>query len=196
MFSKEISVKNLVDLTDILSKHGIKYWLQDGTLLGYYRENNLISYDKDTDLGLFWADIENKKYIIKEILSLGFKISKIKGYMASSLLLTFKRNGQTTDFFFYYKKGDKIYHCATGKNWQLYEYIYEPFTVKKVKFLGHYFSVPTDELKFLITKYGKDWKTPKPKWHNITSPVNAVALGNFIDIKKCRKELRSWLKKD
>jgi len=196
VFSKEISVKNLVVLTDILNKHNIKYWLQDGTLLGYYREKDLISHDKDTDLGLMWSDIADKKYIIKEILSKGFKISKIKGYMKESLLLTFKRDGQTTDFFFYYNNGDKIYHCATGKNWEIYTYEYEPFEVKLVEFLGHWFYVPDDERKFIVTKYGPDWMTPKPKWRNITSPLNAVASSNFIDIKKCRKEVRTWLKKD
>jgi hypothetical protein len=195
LFDEEISIRNLYELTSILTKHNIIYWLQDGTLLGYVREKKLISHDKDTDLGLFWDDIKDRKDIIKEIINLGFKISKIKGYMKESLLLTFTKDGQSTDFFFYYHSNNKIYHCATGKKWQIYQYYYEPFNVKKVNFLNYTFLVPENELKFIETKYGKDWQTPKPKWRNITDPVNATETENFIDIKKGRKEFKTWLKK-
>lgn len=195
VFDIQISMKNLHDLTTVLTKHNVTYWLQDGTLLGYVREKNLISHDKDTDIGLFWSDIEYRKDIIKEIIKLGFRISKIKGYMKDSLLLTFSRDNQSTDLFFYYYNKDKIYHCATGKKWQIYQYYYEPFIVKKVEFLDYNFFVPNDELKFIETKYGKDWQISKPKWRNITDPVNAVETDFFVDIKKCRKQFKTWLKK-
>lgn len=196
-FDKEKSLDNLVELTTILKNYDVKHWLQDGTLLGFYRENDLISHDKDTDLGLFWEDIKDKKYVIKEILNKGYRIFKIKGYKEDSLMLTFIKNNQTTDFFFYYNTKNKIYHCAPGKKYQVYKFHYDPFDIKEIIFLGYKFFVPEDELKFIETKYGKDWQIPKTKskWKNVKSPLNATPTNIFLDIKNCKKDFRTWLKK-
>jgi phosphorylcholine metabolism protein LicD len=194
-FNKEMSLKVLHELTQILIKYNIKYWLQDGTLLGYYREKDLISHDNDTDIGLFWSDIISKDVFL-EILNNGFNLFKIKGHIKNSLMLTFLKEGQKVDLFFYYKENEKkIFHTALGKHWQIVKYKYDAFDVKEVNFLGYQFLVPEDELKFITTKYGQDWNIPKPKWDNINGPINAEPTEIFLDIKKCRKEFRSWLKK-
>jgi hypothetical protein len=193
-FDKKLSLQMLHELTCILDKHNIKYWLQDGTLLGYYREGNLISHDNDTDIGLFWSDIKSKDVFL-EILQNDFKLVKIKGFKENSLMLTFTKSLQKVDLFFYYKDENKIYHTALGKNWEVVSYSYDPFNVKLINFLGYDFKVPEDELKFIETKYGLDWKTPKVIWDNINGPVNAYPTGVYLDIKKCKKEFRTWLKK-
>lgn len=193
-FDKEKSMQVLFELTSILKKYAIKHWLQDGTLLGYYRERDLISHDNDTDLGLFWKDIKNKTVFL-EIIQNNFKLYKIKGHMNNSLMLTFVKDEQKVDLFFYYKLGEKIYHTALGKNWEVVNYEYTQFNVKEINFLGYNFFVPENELDFIVTKYGSDWSVSKPKWDNINGPKNAKPTGIFLDIKKCRKEFNSWLKK-
>ena len=39
-------------VTEILEKSGLKYFLDQGTLLGIIRDNDFISWDKDIDIGL------------------------------------------------------------------------------------------------------------------------------------------------
>jgi phosphorylcholine metabolism protein LicD len=194
-FNKIISIQILYELTQILKNYNINYWLQDGTLLGYYRENDLISHDNDTDIGLFWNDSINYKNALNEILKNNFKLFKIKGYMKDSLMLTFIKNEQKVDLFFYYTRGNKIYHTALGKDWIVVEYEYEPFDVKTINFLNYDFNVPEDELKFIETKYGSNWKIPDEKWNNIHDPKNSIITNKYVDIKKCKKEFKTWLLK-
>ena len=48
--------KNLKSLIDILTENKINYWICHGTLLGIIRDNQLIPWDHDIDIGV----IENK----------------------------------------------------------------------------------------------------------------------------------------
>jgi len=192
-FNKDSAIIVLYKLTQVLKKHNVRYWLQDGTLLGYYRENDLISHDNDTDIGVFWSDIKSTEVFL-EILNSGFTLYKIKGYMHDSLMLTFICDDQKVDIFFYYKTKNKVYHTALGKHWQVVNYEYDYFDVKEIEFLGYKFYVPEDELKFIKTKYGADWHIPKPKWDNINGLVNATPSNVYLDIKKCKKAFRTWLK--
>ena len=45
-------------ISNILQKNNIKYWLCYGTLLGAIRENDIISYDYDFDLGCLITDYD------------------------------------------------------------------------------------------------------------------------------------------
>jgi len=194
-FDKQLSLKVLNDLTSILNRYSIKYWLQDGTLLCYYRERDLISHDNDTDVGLFWKDIQDRQ-VFKDIISTGFNLFKIKGYMHNSLMLTFIKEKQKVDLFFYYENNDEtIYHTALGKHWEIVKYNYSFFDLKEIVFKEYKFFVPKNEKIFLETKYGNDWNIPKIKWDNINGPQNAERTGTFVDINRCRKEFRTWLKK-
>ncbi|MFQ5486276.1 MAG: LicD family protein [Desulfobacterales bacterium] len=42
----------LFDVLDIFKKHRIRYWIDDGTLLGIIREGDLIAWDHDVDVGI------------------------------------------------------------------------------------------------------------------------------------------------
>ncbi len=67
------AVRMLEKVTSIFEKHGIKYVLTAGTLLGIHRENRQLPWDNDLDLRIFR---ENEDQIIRVI-------SKIKraGYL-------------------------------------------------------------------------------------------------------------------
>ena len=45
----------LADTNSVLQKLGIVYWLDCGTLLGAIRDNQLIAWDNDIDLGCWKA---------------------------------------------------------------------------------------------------------------------------------------------
>jgi len=46
----------LKDITDICDRHGLKYFLYGGTLLGCIRHNGYIPWDDDVDIALLWND--------------------------------------------------------------------------------------------------------------------------------------------
>ena len=58
---------------DYLDQQGIEYWITLGTLLGYYRENNLITHDTDIDFGMHEKDF-NKVLSGASRLPAGFRL--------------------------------------------------------------------------------------------------------------------------
>lgn len=56
MIHQEDSLKTLKDTVDILTSCGITYWLDDGTLLGFLRENRFIPWDNDIDIGVLGTE--------------------------------------------------------------------------------------------------------------------------------------------
>lgn len=53
-------------LTKFLTKFNVKCWLLFGTLLGYYRDGDMIPWDDDIDVGILFNDLNNlpQKYDI------------------------------------------------------------------------------------------------------------------------------------
>lgn len=56
--TKEEIFKHLTFCSKILTEYNIKHWILYGTLLGAIREKDIISYDYDFDLGVFYEDTE------------------------------------------------------------------------------------------------------------------------------------------
>ena len=50
------AVELLQRFTEALNAEGIDYWLEFGTLLGYYREHDFIAHDDDLDFGAYLTD--------------------------------------------------------------------------------------------------------------------------------------------
>jgi len=63
----------LFEVCDILKINSINYWICHGTLLGIVRENRILPWDNDIDIGV-WAHEVSKNDIIKIFKSLGFSI--------------------------------------------------------------------------------------------------------------------------
>lgn len=71
--------KHLSFVTDFLNELKIKHWIMYGTLLGCVRESNIIEYDYDFDIGIFYED---KDIVFKEFNNLekyGYNLEYAKG---------------------------------------------------------------------------------------------------------------------
>lgn len=73
-FNSDEIFSSLSFLSDLLSKHNIKHWLMYGTLLGCVRENNVIDYDYDFDIGIYYKDKEQVFMLNEEIKDTDYSI--------------------------------------------------------------------------------------------------------------------------
>lgn len=65
---QEILFNNLVEIDNICKKHNIKYWLDQGTLLGAVRHNGFIPWDDDLDIAMLREDYYKFLQIAKKEL--------------------------------------------------------------------------------------------------------------------------------
>jgi fukutin len=166
---KNRCLQNLVLATELLNKAGVKYWLTDGTLLGFYRDGDFISGDKDVDIGVFIDDLpDNLLHIFRKN---GLYLLRENGSKECGLEYTFTRKGVNLDIFFFYKEKDFVWHAAWLHN-QIIKFRYSYFEIKKISALGHEFNAPENIEDYLLLKYGKNWRTPIKKWNWAIDPEN------------------------
>lgn len=75
----------LIIIDRICKKHGIKYWISDGTLLGAVRHGGFIPWDDDLDIQMMRKDFKHFIKIISEELPENFALQTHKtdkGYVA------------------------------------------------------------------------------------------------------------------
>jgi len=68
-------------ISTIFKRNGINFWMYGGALLGYVRNGNLISWDKDIDLFVWKKDYHKVLELKKEFQLHGFKLSFRDGGM-------------------------------------------------------------------------------------------------------------------
>lgn len=187
---KQVVFRNLLDANSILNSLGIRCWLTDGTLLGFFREKDLIEHDRDVDLGVRIEDYTDG--IIPEFGKQGFELKYVLGEKRQGLELSFIRAGAKVDLFFFYREGDRMWHGAwqgidKGRKRNLIKYYYDAFDLREAEFLGEKFFVPADTLKYIETKYGRDWRTPIREWDWAFGPANAV--GTDVVLGRNKKKI-------
>ena len=178
--------KNIIEAHKILNSIGVKHWLTDGTLLGFYRDGKILPHDIDADFGVF---IKDYKYeIVTAFEKKGWKHIYTFGRISVGFELTFEKEGEHLDLFFFYEEGDKYWHGAWanagGKKRYLIKYYYDKFDLKEADFLGEKFLIPADTEHYVETKYGKNWRTPVKNWDWVLGPANAVKTDIIIKWRK------------
>ena len=142
----------------IFDKHGVAFFLRQGTCLGAVRDHALIPWDDDLDLG---------------------SIIDMHGFTEDAIgptVESFRENGCYVEVL---EEGlytaVKIFKYRIRIDWQCYRvvkgtiahYPGVPFPVSlftelsEVDFLGDTYLVPSPPEEYLGYKYGPDWKTPK-----------------------------------
>ena len=94
--------QNFEQVIKLLNSNKIKYWLCHGTLLGIIRDNELIPWDHDIDIAV-WYDKSLKEKFIGLMKENNFTMKE--KYLIEDDLLTFtKLGGREVDINFYEKK--------------------------------------------------------------------------------------------
>jgi Flp pilus assembly protein TadD len=180
--SVEQASKVLVNLHQLLTRHGMEFFLTYGTLLGIYRDSEILPHDKDLDVGLHWSS--SRSQLIQVLLASGQywidpkalaqpKLSEedILNPCALNIGVIEKSSGISIDFFFFKPEGDVVlsgfYHLPDPLLWR-----FTPFELQSIEYKGYTFKTPGDPEVYLRDIYGENWRVPDPYFDSLVSGFN------------------------
>lgn len=161
--------RNLLEILDfihpLLTKHKIPHWLNFGTLLGAVRDQNLIPWDEDIDIGVWEEDVPRILKLEKIILSGGFRVlvNRIGNGRVCSLAIFYSHvNSLHIGVNTWTVQGDE----ACGIEWSGMRFPLSKLTTLSTATIGaKKYPCPSDPEIGLEGFYGPDWKVPKiKKW--------------------------------
>lgn len=165
----------LIDFLKIMKKCEIQCWLDGGSLLGVIRDGHLISYDVDSDVGVYFEEFNKKRELFyKEAQKIGF-ISKEDTNLFRQ---KFVKNNCKIDVFLFKKYKNLYYHRAFGGLFYWHQDLLD--TLDIVKFEEYNCYVPHNPKEFLLKLYGKTWIKP------ITNMPKPIGYANFIKCQHCK----------
>ena len=177
-----VGIRILSEADEILRSLGLRPWLTDGTLLGYFREGKFIGHDTDLDIGCLITQYSRE--IIPEFTKKDWFCASIFGTLDCGLELSFVKEGIKLDIFFFYAEEDRLWHGCWNPvrrtHRKLIKYYYQSFELVDTEFLGFRFSIPEETEKYIKAKYGEGWETPLADWDWASDPENLVATDVVI----------------
>jgi cytidyltransferase-like protein len=153
-----IIFKELYDLFTKLQLLGFKSWLDFGQLLGAYRSNEFLSWDKDIDFCVV-CDTETEWTKLREIIFDEFK-PKFKQSLPGKLLRV-EKHGWSIDFFRAIEKDKWMDFTMYSEQMSMRSFFYDE--LEKININGVEFNSPRHLPLYLQIRYGDDWFIPKMK---------------------------------
>lgn len=169
-----------------MNSAGIKFWLEFGTLLGYYREHGFIPHDFDIDTGTYY---ENAPAVKNALEGAGFKL--VREYRVlddGGIEQCYLYKHITIDVFYFRRDGDKMFcnsFYVIGKaNLAHRSCINKPIPVgvKRIDvplmnyipatFMNCKVFIPEDTDRYLRVHYGDNYMTPNPSYDNRKDSTN------------------------
>lgn len=161
--------------SEALNEKQIMFWLEFGTLLGYYRENDFIKHDDDLDFGAFLDDAPSIRTALE---ANGFKLIRRYTSTDGGMEDCYRYKHTTLDVF-YFRRDERGLYCTSysrsKKSWLSSLLNRRPCTVKqisipdngfaKAEYKGCKINIPTDCVEHLTMHYGKTFMTPNPNFN-------------------------------
>ena len=166
-------------------------WLDFGTLLGYYRENDFISHDLDMDFGVQVSSFEEFEVVEKYLINNGFNRTKEFYFNKKLVELSYSYKGLNVDFIIYNKENDRVSSDtiffmtnALGNPTRYEVYHYEiPFSgLKGCYFKGIKVKVPENTQEYLRTLYGEDFETPNTNYNWKENPIYKLGDAELAEV--------------
>jgi hypothetical protein len=168
----------LRSLAQIFKDNGHQFFLVSGTLLGYAREGQLLSHDKDIDVGVIgWKDQYDICLALQKSGEFSFSPTFLKGDRTYYLPVMHNATSRWIDVFIYYPQDDKL---VTGVDFffgQKQRFAFTPFELRPVNFLDVDMYVPDDVERNLEENYG-NWRVSDPAYLSHLESPSTVDKGN------------------
>lgn len=188
--------KNLLDLLEYVSKklnvHKVEYWLDFGTLLGYYRSNGIIKGDLDCDLGIRLSNVGQLKAVKEEVIS-----EDVVKFVTLNHLIKFylkKDRNIMLDIYYYDFDSSKDEYLYTNESSGVIikDSESDVFPLEASKFYNFDVQVPHNIPKLLESRYGSDYMIPKKLFHGVE---HEGSYNKFkTDVCRCALTWREILK--
>ena len=147
---KKIAKENLTIIHDVFTQNNIFFWLSEGTALGFFRNNDIIDWDDDVDLGIFYEDkITFVDVAVPQLEKYGFVVTQ--GF---NNFYSLERKGVDVDIDI---TGDDIMSVALmDDGYKLMPHLQE---FNKYVINNREFNLP--KIDYIVRLYGDDWYIPK-----------------------------------
>lgn len=182
------ALRFLNDITDILDKYNIKYWLDYGTLIGIMREGRLLPWDDDIDISIFEEDSElmvNKvlpeiekifcciqtRHVKEDLYPL--KKGMISIFKVRNKKFKFFRGNVRLDIAVMYKYDENVYSVSFDKLHKIPQELIREFDI--IEFNGKSYRVPEEYDAYLTYCYG-DWKQVNKSYNSETDHTRSLVI--------------------
>jgi len=99
---EKIVVEDIREVKEVLDENNVNFWLDLGTLLGAVRDEKIIEWDADIDLGTWYSDATKLVSTFPELKKRGFDVILSRKRAAMTAI----RSGVKINFSLYRKRGD------------------------------------------------------------------------------------------
>ena len=150
---EEYCYELLLNTKRLLDDNNIEFFLDYGTLLGAYRDNQFIPHDSDIDISIYDYNYGHLLKLLDNTILKKYNLQIVTGPHRGGNLNSLKL----------IKFKDKLLHNKLQYNNEIYIDIYKVYFQPKTtlyKFYNTKFNIPTNTDKYLKHLYGDTWRTP------------------------------------
>ena len=181
----------IVDVGRVFEAHGIDYWCDFGTLLGFQREGDIILGDKDVDLSIVETEKPRILALAAELDALGYEVTDRGGRARRLIRIYDRRTRYHVDVYPYTVDGPLLRSVLSSPQ----EDIPAALVARRVDapFLGATIRVPADVPAVLRHRYGDEFVTPRRGDKGATRPYSRVR-SVLEDLQDNCLGIWSWLR--
>ena len=165
----ETGKRGLLAIKNVLDELGVPFMLVAGTILGIYRDGDLLPHDKDVDLGLPWGipRAELIHTVCKYNFACNYTEEDINGEKGQwNISVVHIPTGTTIDFFFLKPEGDVIVGGIHKNGKTLYTRQTNTGRMQ-IEYAGKTFWTFGKLDDCLCELYGAGWRTPQANYNTL-----------------------------
>jgi len=178
------------DVCRIFEAHRIDYWCDFGTLLGFYRNGDIIPSDKDVDLSIMATEKPRILALAATFRRHGYELTDQGGRARKLLRIIDERTRYYVDIYPYVADGAVLRSVWASPQ----EDIPAALVARRVSasFLGAPVTIPADVPAVLHHRYGPSYATPRRGDKGATRPYS-LARSLFEDLQDNVLGVWSWV---